>query len=393
MQIWKKLGLTVVLCVLSAGMTVNAGFTGSNVHSAGQSMGVGGLLEESMDPEACLEAAQNAKETRKKIYGYENLGVAKVNDYLNIRKDPSENGELVGKLPKNGGADVLSEENGWYKIKSGNAEGYVKAEYFKTGDEAEKIADEVGQKMATVNTETLKVRSEASLEASVIGLVPGGEELSVLDEENGFVKVSIEEGDGWVSEDYVVVATEYVTAESIEEEKARIAEEEKAREDAKKAAQAAEERMKAKEKAKEGKNAEITDKSTSSESTASQQATVSSSGSGLGQSVANYAVKFVGNPYVYGGTSLTNGADCSGFIWAVYRQYGYGLPRNSAAMRSAGREVSYEAAQAGDIVCYAGHVALYLGGGRIVHASTARTGIKYGYANYKPILTIRRIVG
>ena len=247
--------------------------------------------------------------------------------------------------------------------------------------------------MATVNTETLKVRSDASLEASVIGLVPGGEELSVLDEENGFVKVSIEEGDGWVSEDYVVVATEYVTAESIEEEKARIAEEEKAREDAKKAAQAAEERMKAKEKAKEEKNTEITDKTTSSESTASQQATVSSSGSGLGQSVANYAVKFVGNPYVYGGTSLTNGADCSGFIWAVYRQYGYGLPRNSAAMRSAGREVSYEAAQAGDIVCYAGHVALYLGGGRIVHASTARTGIKYGYANYKPILTIRRIVG
>ena len=109
--------------------------------------------------------------------------------------------------------------------------------------------------------------------------------------------------------------------------------------------------------------------------------------------IANYAVQFVGNRYVYGGTSLTNGADCSGFIWAVYRQYGYGLPRNSAAMRSAGREVSYEAAQAGDIVCYAGHVALYLGGGRIVHASTARTGIKYGYANYKPILTIRRIVG
>ena len=117
------------------------------------------------------------------------------------------------------------------------------------------------------------------------------------------------------------------------------------------------------------------------------------SGSDLGKKIAKYACQFVGNPYVSGGTSLTNGADCSGFIWAVYRQYGYGLPRNSAAMRSAGREVSYEAAQAGDIVCYAGHVALYLGGGRIVHASTARTGIKYGYANYKPILTIRRIVG
>ena len=135
MQIWKKLGLTVVLCVLSAGMT------GSNVHSAGQSMGVGGLLEESMDPEACLEAAQNAKETRKKIYGYENLGVAKVNDYLNIRKDPSENGELVGKLPKNGGADVLSEENGWYKIKSGKVTGYVRADYMVTGEEARNLAE------------------------------------------------------------------------------------------------------------------------------------------------------------------------------------------------------------------------------------------------------------
>jgi len=268
----------------------------------------------------------------------------------------------------------------------------VKAEYFKTGDEAEKIADEVGQKMATVNTETLKVRSEASLEASVIGLVPGGEELSVLDEENGFVKVSIEEGDGWVSEDYVVVATEYVTAESIEEEKARIAEEEKAREDAKKAAQAAEERMKAKEKAKEGKNAEITDKSTSSESTASQQATVSSSGSGLGQSVANYAVKFVGNPYVYGGTSLTNGADCSGFVMSVYKNFGVSLPHSSTSDRYVGYNVgSLANAQPGDLVCYSGHVAIYIGNGQIVHASTEATGIKISNASYRTPVAIRRI--
>ncbi len=165
MQIWKKLGLTVVLCVLSAGMTVNAGFTGSNVHSAGQSMGVGGLLEESMDPEACLEAAQNAKETRKKIYGYENLGVAKVNDYLNIRKDPSENGELVGKLPKNGGADVLSEENGWYKIKSGKVTGYVRADYMVTGEEARNLADKEATNMAVCNSGGLRVREEGSLDA------------------------------------------------------------------------------------------------------------------------------------------------------------------------------------------------------------------------------------
>jgi len=214
----------------------------------------------------------------------------------------------------------------------------------------------------------------------------------VLDEENGFVKVSIEEGDGWVSEDYVVVATEYVTAESIEEEKARIAEEEKAREDAKKAAQAAEERMKAKEKAKEGKNAEITDKSTSSESTASQQATVSSSGSGLGQSVANYAVKFVGNPYVYGGTSLTNGADCSGFVMSVYKNFGVSLPHSSTSDRYVGYNVgSLANAQPGDLVCYSGHVAIYIGNGQIVHASTEATGIKISNASYRTPVAIRRI--
>ena len=304
----------------------------------------------------------------------------------------STDGEIVGKLYNNSVGTLVAKDGDWYQVKSGSVEGYVKAEYFKTGDEAEKIADEVGQKMATVNTETLKVRSEASLEASVIGLVPGGEELSVLDEENGFVKVSIEEGDGWVSEDYVVVATEYVTAESIEEEKARIAEEEKAREDAKKAAQAAEERMKAKEKAKEGKNAEITDKSTSSESTASQQATVSSSGSGLGQSVANYAVKFVGNPYVYGGTSLTNGADCSGFVMSVYKNFGVSLPHSSTSDRYVGYNVgSLANAQPGDLVCYSGHVAIYIGNGQIVHASTEATGIKISNASYRTPVAIRRI--
>lgn len=111
-----------------------------------------------------------------------------------------------------------------------------------------------------------------------------------------------------------------------------------------------------------------------------------------GADIARYACQFVGNPYVLGGTSLTDGADCSGFTWAVYKQYGYSIPRNSYGQRSAGRGVSYEEAQPGDLICYAGHVALYLGGGRIVHASTARTGIKYGYATYRPILAVRRIV-
>lgn len=116
------------------------------------------------------------------------------------------------------------------------------------------------------------------------------------------------------------------------------------------------------------------------------------SGSASGKEVASYACKFVGNPYVSGGTSLTNGADCSGFTYAVYQAFGYSIPRTSTAQRSAGTGVNYSDAQPGDIICYSGHVAIYLGGGRIVHASTPATGIKYGTATYREILAVRRIV-
>ena len=117
-----------------------------------------------------------------------------------------------------------------------------------------------------------------------------------------------------------------------------------------------------------------------------------SNGSDTGKNIAAYACSFIGNPYVPGGTSLTNGADCSGFTQAVYRNFGYSIPRNSYSQRSAGKEVSLAVAQPGDIVCYAGHVAMYIGNGKIVHASTVKTGIKIGYVGYKPIITIRRII-
>lgn len=116
-------------------------------------------------------------------------------------------------------------------------------------------------------------------------------------------------------------------------------------------------------------------------------------GSELGKQVARYACQFVGNPYVPGGTSLTDGADCSGFTYRVYADFGYSLPRTSAQQRSAGKEVSYSEAQPGDLICYSGHVAIYIGGGKIVHASTQKTGIKVGNnAQYRPILCVRRIV-
>ena len=114
--------------------------------------------------------------------------------------------------------------------------------------------------------------------------------------------------------------------------------------------------------------------------------------SSMGQQIASYACQFVGNPYKAGGTSLTDGADCSGFVQSVYRHFGYVIPRDSTSQRSAGRAVDYANAQPGDIICYAGHVAIYLGNGQIVHASSERTGIKYGNATYRTILSVRRIV-
>lgn len=116
------------------------------------------------------------------------------------------------------------------------------------------------------------------------------------------------------------------------------------------------------------------------------------SGSSKGKEIAKYAVQFIGNPYVAGGTSLTNGADCSGFTYRIYQDFGYDIPRTSYSQRSAGKGVDYSEAQPGDLICYDGHVALYIGGGKIVHASTQKTGIKVSNADYRPILAVRRIV-
>lgn len=145
-----------------------------------------------------------------------------------------------------------------------------------------------------------------------------------------------------------------------------------------------EERKKAEEEA-----AKASQTSESSSSKTYQTASSYSDGS-VGERIIKYALQFVGNPYVYGGTSLTNGADCSGFIWRIYKDFGYSIPRTG--MRSIGTEVSYEEARAGDIICYPGHVALYMGNGQIVHASTAKTGIKISKATYRQWITIRRVV-
>ena len=317
---------------------------------------------------------------KKEEEGFKSLVIAQVNDYVNVRSIPSEEGEILGKLYDKSVGEFIEEDNGWYKITSGSVTGYVKAEYCVTGEEAVELAKEVGTRIATVTTTTLKVREEPSLDATVLGLVPIQDQLLVTEELDGWVKVNIEEGDGYVSLDYVTLSTEFVKAESKEEEEARLAKEEAERKAALEAAIKAEK--------KNQKSSQSDSSSSSSEATVTYATTESA----IGQSVASYACQFVGNPYVYGGTSLTNGADCSGFVMSVYANFGVSLPHSSSADRTVGTAVDgVESAQPGDIVCYSGHVAIYIGNGQIVHASTAATGIKISDVNYRTPLSIRRI--
>lgn len=376
------------------------------------------MMEPEMVAEEAWETAEVAEnELPQTASEFADIAVAQVNHYVNVRQEPDTESEILGKLYDKSAATVLeTTEDGWYRITSGNVNGYVKAEYVVVGDE--ELAKSVGTRLATVTTTTLFVRTEPTTEAKVLTMLPDGDDVVVTDESTeGWAKVSTADGDGYVALDYVTLSTEYIHAESKAEEEARLAREEAERQAA---ARAAEEARKAREaeaaraaaeqeaarKAAEKQEAKKSGSGSGAAASSSAAADGSSAGSGSGssagqstqtassngQAVVDYARQFLGNPYVYGGNSLTNGTDCSGFVKGVYAAFGINLPRTSAEQRSVGYAVSLSEIQLGDIVCYSGHVGIYAGNNTLIHASNEKTGITLtSPVTYRSVLAVRRI--
>lgn len=304
----------------------------------GGAIGSGAIIEATKTEQEYAEAYEKAKNAN---WGYTNLGIAHVDNNLNIRAVAAEDGKLVGKLPKDAACEVLDDDGTWAHIKSGKVEGYVSLEYLFTGIPAKRRAEELATTVAHVTTDSLKVRAEASTESEVITLVPNGEELEVAAVEGDWVKVYLDDEEVFVSADYVEVRSELGTAITMTE------------------------------------------------------LLYGQGVSDIRVDVCQYAKEFLGNPYVWGGTSLTKGADCSGFVLSVFKKYGVSLPHSSVAQANCGSTVKVSEAKPGDLVFYGNgksinHVAIYIGNGQVIHASSPKTGIKISNVSYRsPIKAVR----
>ena len=404
--------------VYSHGVCAQAAGLDTEIPSAGASAVLEDYCESSdaKAPEAeivtIIEEAVQAVKDDHSIF--KDICIAKVESdgYVNVRKKASTEAKVVGKIYGNCGAEVIKEEDGWYKIKSGNVKGWVKAEFFAKGEDAKEYAVENGYVLATVNESGLRVRKKQSKKSDVISNIYANETYAVskYGKTENWIKLAIDDGvEGWVSTDYIDIKLGYETAITLEEEQAileaqreaeRLAAEQESIAESIRQAEIASEQASIQESIN---NEQTTtqyydnsyDTTTYQQQTTQQQteAPTVSYDSGTGSSVVSYARQFLGNPYVYGGSSLTNGTDCSGFTMSVFAHFGYSLPRTSGAQRSAGVAVSLDSVQPGDLICYSGHVAIYIGGGQIIHASTPSTGIIISsmYYGSSPICA-RRII-
>ena len=330
-------GATSALTYYGAELTVAQ--NDSNVVTA-SAQGAPQTDDASQESEQANEAAQTP--TAAQTCGYTNLGMSVISSgNLNIRQEASTDSEVIGILTNHNACELLEDAGEWYKVTSGKVTGYVNKQYLVTGDEAEAIAEQEIKTVATVNTETLNVRAEKSTEAAVLSQVGNSEAFTVNSVADGWVEISVDDSVGYISQDYVTLAQALPTAKTIEQVK------------------------------------------------------YGDGVSDVRASVVSYALQFVGNRYVWGGTSLEKGIDCSGFTMRILGKYGISLPHSSKAQPSYGTKISASEAKPGDLFFYGSgrsisHVAIYIGNGQIVHASNKRDGIKVSNAYYRnPICVVR----
>lgn len=321
------------------GADVSVAQNDSNVVTA-SAQGAPQTDDASQESEQANEAAQTP--TAAQTCGYTNLGMSVISSgNLNIRQEASTDSEVVGILTNHNACELLEDAGDWYKVTSGKVTGYVSKQYLVTGDEAESIAEQEIKTVATVNTETLNVRAEKSTEAAVLSQVGNSEAFTVNSVADGWVEISVDDSVGYISQDYVTLAQALPTAKTIEQVK------------------------------------------------------YGDGVSDVRASVVSYALQFVGNRYVWGGTSLENGVDCSGFTMRILGKYGISLPHSSKAQPSYGTKISASDAKPGDLFFYGSgssisHVAIYIGNGQIVHASNKRDGIKVSNAFYRSPICVAR---
>lgn len=335
---------------------------------------------------------------------YANKAVADIysTTTLNIRKKGSINAKIVGKMKKGNIAIVLKKGSEWSKVRSGNVTGYVKNQYLVFGDEIENFAKQNVKKVAKVQTETLRVRKKASTDSKIVTLVSEDDKLKVKKQTDDWAKVKVDGQTGYVSKDYAKVTYSFGKAKSMKQIQA----EQAAKEAQKQAAQTTIGNESASTSSSNTSNSSTTSGSTKASSVqAAKKASVSVSSSGssaAGSRIASYAQQFIGNPYRYGGNSLTSGIDCSGFTQQIMAKFGYSISRTSSSQAGEGRAVSTSNLRAGDLVFYGNggsinHVAVYIGGGQVVHASNSapypRGGIKISNVNYRTPICARRIIG
>lgn len=306
------------------------------------SAGVGDLFSSNLTEDQYKEIAKQAEGAR---WGYTNLGICNVEENnLNVRQEPDENGKLVGKLPKDAACEILESDGEWAHIISGKVEGYVKEEYLLSGFEAEQKAKGMAKTIAVSSTDALNIREEPNTDAEIVTQVAKGEELEIAEAmEDGWIRVYLDDEEVYVSADYVDIKSDLATAITMTE------------------------------------------------------LLYGQGVSDVRVDLCQYAKQFLGNPYVWGGTSLTNGADCSGFVLSVFKKYGVSLPHSSRAQANSGTKISASELQPGDLVFYAkggtiNHVAIYIGGGQVIHASSPKTGIKISNYNYRTPAKMVRIL-